>query len=108
MDEGHGYRQLLGTVTAPTGPETDGDGVFDLLARLLDRAESLLLQAAPFIGAVALIWLAIEVKFQLGRVVLIALSILLMIVFVRNVTAGCDLLAGELMGADGTCVPVLR
>lgn len=101
---------LLPTIprAAPTDPDPDepatgGEGLFELLGRLLEDGEELLLRAAPIIGAAALIWLAVEVKFAIGRVILIALAILLMVVFTRNIMAGCDLIAREIIGPEGTC-----
>lgn len=88
---------------APEEPPAGGEGLFELLNRLLEGGEELLLQAAPIIGAAALIWLAVEVKFAIGRVILAALAILLMIAFTRNIIAGCDLIAREIIGPDGTC-----
>lgn len=89
--------------TEPDDPATGGEGLFELLGRLLENGEELLLRGAPIIGAAALIWLAIAVKFALGRVILIALAILLMVAFTRNIIAGCDLIAREIIGPEGTC-----
>lgn len=77
--------------------------MFELLGRLLDSAEVLLLQAAPIIGAAALIWLAVAVKFAIGRVLLAALAILLMVAFTRNIVEGCDMIAREIIGPEETC-----
>lgn len=87
----------------PDDPATGGEGLFELLGRLLESGEDLLIRAAPIIGAAALIWLAVEVKFAIGRVILVALAILLMVAFTRNIVEGCDLIAREIIGPEGTC-----
>lgn len=88
---------------SPDVPAAGGEGLFELLNRLLASTEELLLRAAPIIGAAALIWLAVSVKFAIGRIILVALAILLMVAFTRNIVEGCDMIAREIIGPEGTC-----
>lgn len=96
----------VGAASQSPGPDESaagGDGLFEMLNRLLGSGEELLLRAAPVIGAAALIWLAVEVRFAMGRVILVALAVLLMVAFTRNIVEGCDLIAREIIGPEATC-----